>query len=212
MKDRDELNRCHRRRAKRPALLLLVGFALSLWTCAAVADAQPGKLVIKDSEGQALITLPMPSGSGWCMAWNHSVKGFEILDCYRNVAGQMVLERSHLPDFAAGLDHIFERGRQLSDGHGGYWIEDIDEPVPGNHYRLRAGSMKVDHRLVNRDRGRLETSIRQAREDCTDALPESVPEAVTPISISALAANQRVSVNLEDCEEETSTQCICPQQ
>ena len=82
-----------------------------------------------------------------CVLWRHSVQGFEVSDCYENRDGDMVLVRSHLPDFAAGLDHIPGRGRQVSDGQGGYFIEDLDEPVPGNAYVLRPGSAKVDHRL-----------------------------------------------------------------
>jgi hypothetical protein len=50
----------------------------------------------------------------------------------------MVLS-AHLPDFAAGLDTFPGRGRQVSDGQGGYWILDIDEPVPGDAYVLRPG-------------------------------------------------------------------------
>jgi hypothetical protein len=61
--------------------------------------------------------------------------------------GAMILVRSHLPDFAAGLDHIPGRGRQVSDGQGGYWIEDINEAVPGNSYILRPGAGIVDHRI-----------------------------------------------------------------
>lgn len=83
----------------------------------------------------------------WCVLWRHSVKGFEVADCYENQAGTMVLTRSYWPDAAAGLDHIPGRGRQISDGHGGYIILDINEPVPGNSYVLRPGTMKVDHRL-----------------------------------------------------------------
>jgi hypothetical protein len=71
-----------------------------------------------------------------------------VSDCYENRAGRMVLVWSHLPDFAAGLDHIPGRGRQVSDGQGGYWIEDLDEPVPGDAYILRPGSMAVDHRIA----------------------------------------------------------------
>jgi hypothetical protein len=84
--------------------------------------------------------------------WRHSVQGFEVSDCYENRGGQMVLVRAHLPDFAAGLDHIPGRGRQVSDGHGGYWIEDIDEVVPGGAYVLRPGGPEVDHRLRVGDR------------------------------------------------------------
>lgn len=63
-----------------------------------------------------------------------------------------MLERSHQPDFAAGLGHIPGRGVQVSDGEGGYWIEDIDEPVPGNRYLLRVGSKDVNHRIVWHDK------------------------------------------------------------
>ena len=70
-----------------------------------------------------------------------------MADCYENRAGRMTLVRSHLPDFAAGLDHIPGRGRQVSDGKGGYWIEDLDEPVPGDAYVLRPGRGAVDHRI-----------------------------------------------------------------
>ena len=102
--------------------------------------------------GALLAEAEVPEGTGWCVLWRHSVKGFEVQDCYVNRNGKMVLDRSHLPDFAAGLDHIPGRGIQLSDGHGGYWIEDLNEPVPGNAYILRPGTMKVDHRLQIGDR------------------------------------------------------------
>lgn len=81
------------------------------------------------------------------MLWHHSVQGFEVSDCYENRDGRMVLVRAHLPDFAAGLDHIPGRGRQISDGQGGYWIEEIDEAVPDNAYILRPGAGIVDHRI-----------------------------------------------------------------
>ncbi len=112
------------------------------------APAGEGFLEVHADDGSLIVALPMPEGEGWCLEWNHSVEGFAVLDCYRHRGGRMVLERSHLPDFAAGLDHIPGRGRQVSDGEGGYWIEAIDEPVPGNAYRLRVGSLRVDHRLV----------------------------------------------------------------
>lgn len=124
---------------------LLLFFSLSLaFAVPALAD----RLTISDaSTGAALASAPMAQGAGWCILWNHSVQGFEVEDCYENRDGVMVLVRSHLPDFAAGLDHIPGRGRQVSDGMGGYWIEDLDEPVPGNAYILRPGGPAVNHRL-----------------------------------------------------------------
>ncbi|MEM9351357.1 MAG: DUF1850 domain-containing protein, partial [Pseudomonadota bacterium] len=89
--------------------------------------------------GPEIARFNVPDGTEWCVLWRHSVQGFEVSDCYENRAGRMVLTWSHLPDFAAGLGHIPGRGRQVSDGQGGYLILDIDEPVPGNAYVLRPG-------------------------------------------------------------------------
>mgnify|MGYP001949265943 CR=1 FL=1 len=121
-------------------------------------------------DGAEVARLPVPEGEGWCVLWRHSVQGFEVKDCYENRAGHMVLVRSHQPDFAAGLGHLIGRGRQVSDGEGGYWIEDIDEPVPQDSYILRPGSMAVDHRLS---------------------------AASGEVSLSALAAHDRVRITLE---------------
>lgn len=152
-------------RAWLPALLLSAGLVLA----GPAAGQDEARLVVSNEAGEPLVTLPMPEGEGWCLEWNHSVEGFPVLDCYRHRDGRMVLERSHLPDFAAGLDHVPGRGRQVSDGEGGYWIEDLDEPVPGNAYRLRVGGPAVDHRLVVDDER---------------------------ISLSRLAADQPVTVHL----------------
>jgi hypothetical protein len=124
--------------------------------------------------GQLLARFSIAEGQGWSILWNHSVQGFEVEDCYENRSGRMVLVRSHLPDFAAGLDHIPGRGRQVSDGNGGYWIEALDEPVPGNAYVLRPGGPKVNHRLRTPDR---------------------------EMSLSALAERARVKIALEPEED-----------
>lgn len=126
-------------------------------------------------DGTKIATLNVPDGAGWCVLWRHSVQGFEVRDCYENRDGQMVLVSSHQPDFAAGLGHIAGRGRQVSDRQGGYWILDIDEPVPGNAYVLRPGGPKVDHRLK------------------TDA---------EEVSLTALAARDRVRIALEKNDAE----------
>jgi len=151
----------------RPELFgrLLLGAALLLGT-----PAPAGVLTATMPDGTELARLTVPDGTGWCVLWRHSVQGFEVADCYENRDGAMVLVRAHLPDFAAGLDHIPGRGRQVSDGQGGYWIEDIDEPVPGNAYILRPGSMAVDHRLS---------------------------AASGEVSLSALAAHARVTIALQ---------------
>lgn len=124
------------------ALLLLLA---SVWAGTGATEA--GVLVATREDGTEILRIPVPEGAEWCVLWRHSVRGFDVSDCYQNRAGRMVLVRTHLPDFAAGLDHIPGRGRQVSDGHGGYWILDINEPVPGDAYVLRPGAGTVDHRL-----------------------------------------------------------------
>ena len=106
------------------------------------------RLQVVTDQGEMLVDIAALPGMRWCIEWNHSVKKFAVLDCYRNVAGVMQLERSHQPDFAAGLGHTVGRGEQVSDGEGGYWINAIDEPVANNRYVLRVGAEAVNHRVV----------------------------------------------------------------
>ncbi|MEY8117273.1 DUF1850 domain-containing protein [Falsihalocynthiibacter sp. BN13B15] len=122
----------------------LCALLLSFNTLVAQADTLTATQV---DTGETLAVFDAPDGAGWCVLWHHSVQGFEVSDCYENRGGRMVLVRAHLPDFAAGLDHIPGRGVQVSDGQGGYWIEDIDEAVPTNAYILRPGAGFVDHRI-----------------------------------------------------------------
>ncbi|MCW4152726.1 DUF1850 domain-containing protein [Halomonas sp. 18H] len=163
----------------------------------AVAGAPAHQLRVIDARGDLLVSLPMPPGAGWCLAWNHSVEGFTVHDCYRNRDGRMVLERSHLPDFAAGLDHIPGRGRQVSDGQGGYWIEGIDEPVPGDQYRLRVGDEAVNHRLVSHGEPSLRRLVQCGRSAGGEVvLPNPVGQAPLTIRLSRLAADEAVTLGL----------------
>ncbi len=138
------------------------------------SPALAGTLTATLQDGTEIARLAVAEGSGWCVLWNHSVAGFEVSDCYENRKGAMVLTRSHLPDFAAGLDHIPGRGIQTSDGNGGYWIEALDEPVPGNAYILRPGGAAVDHRLRTAN-AEVSLSARAPRARVTIALTEDKP-------------------------------------
>lgn len=129
-----------------------LGGGLAALLLSVSAPAQAEVLVATREDGRQIARFAVPDGAEWCVLWRHSVQGFEVSDCYENRGGDMVLTWSHLPDFAAGLDHIPGRGRQVSDGQGGYFILDIDEPVPGNAYVLRPGAGPVDHRLRVGDR------------------------------------------------------------
>ncbi|PWG62516.1 DUF1850 domain-containing protein [Sediminicurvatus halobius] len=116
------------------------------------ALAGGARLEVVTDDGRILARLPLQAGERWCVLWEHSVAGFTVRDCYTYRDGRMVLVASHQPDFAAGLGHVPGRGVQRSDGNGGYWIRGIDEPVPGDRYRLRVGSERVNHRIRHRDR------------------------------------------------------------
>lgn len=111
------------------------------------AQTLAAQLTASLHDGKVIADLTVDEGGAWCLLWRHSVRGFEVMDCYLNQGGKMVLDRSHWPDVAAGLDHIPGRGTQISDGQGGYWIIDLNEAVPGNAYILRTGNAAVDHRL-----------------------------------------------------------------
>ncbi|MGC3873421.1 DUF1850 domain-containing protein [Halomonas sp. GXIMD04776] len=151
-------------------MLALFLLGLSMISVPGRAVDVPARLQVVSSSDTRLVDIPLQPGERWCLVWNHSVTGIRVADCYRYWQGKMVLERSHQPDFAAGLGHIPGRGVQTSDGEGGYWIEHIDEPVPGNGYLLRVGSMAVNHRLCH---------------------------AGNIISLSALAAGEPVTVRLQ---------------
>lgn len=105
-------------------------------------------LDVIDQNGKVLISIPMPDENSWCLLWNHSVAGFTVSDCFVNTQDALVLHSSHQPDFAAGLGYIKGRGNLVSDDHGGYLIEHINEPVPNNSLVLRVGSMAVNHRVL----------------------------------------------------------------
>lgn len=123
------------------------GAALFLLMLALPAQAQE-RLQVMSPHGTLLAEMPIPRGEGWCLHWNHSVTGDGVIDCYVNDGGRMVLSHAYQPDFAAGLGHFPGRGTLTGASDGGYWITDIDEPVPGNAYRLRVGQPAVHHRLV----------------------------------------------------------------
>ncbi|WP_440995217.1 DUF1850 domain-containing protein [Arhodomonas sp. SL1] len=120
--------------------------AAVLFLTAAGAHAESW-LEVATVDGRIVERMAISEGARWCLHWNHSVQGFAVADCYVLRDQRMWLERSHQPDYAAGLGTIPGRGRARSDGEGGYWIEGIDEPVSDGGLRLRVGSRRVDHRL-----------------------------------------------------------------
>ncbi len=98
-------------------------------------------------DGRVLARLPFPRGAEVCLRWAHSVTGGAVADCFRNRDGRMVLARSYLHDYAAGLGEVQGRGTLRPADDGGYWITGIDEVMPRDGLPLRVGPPRVGHRL-----------------------------------------------------------------
>lgn len=94
------------------------------------------------AEKSRLAAHPLPA----CLVWNHSVSGGLVADCFDHADGVLILRRSYLHDFAAGLGEVAGRGHLTQSPDGGYWIEGIDEPLPDGLV-LRLGGARVAHRL-----------------------------------------------------------------
>lgn len=118
-------------------------------------------LVVETSGGLAIGQLAFEPGQEICLTWAHSVTGGPVADCFENRSGTLVLARSYLHDFAAGLGEVAGRGTLRSAETGGYWIDGINEPIPGNALRLRVGAPFVGHVLTSGTQ-RLNLSARAA--------------------------------------------------
>ncbi len=110
-------------------------------------SSSPWQLSVSDSNQTTLVEISLPEEGHWCLVWNHSVQGFPVTDCFRMQEGQLMLDSSHTPDFAAGLGHTSGRGRLESDDMHGYRIVEMQVPIPNNHLWLRVGAPSVNHRI-----------------------------------------------------------------
>ena len=136
----------------------------ALFACLALAGSPlwaQSTLVVETPAGLTIGVLDFAPGQEICLTWAHSVTGGRVADCFENRSGTMVLSRSYLHDFAAGLGEIAGRGTVRTAATGGYWIDGINEPIPDNTLRLRVGAPRVGHVLTDGTR-RLNLSARAA--------------------------------------------------
>lgn len=103
-------------------------------------------LQVVDRDDRTVAQLPF-DGREICLEWAHSVTGGGVADCFVARDGRLVLMRSYLHDFAAGLGEVLGRGTLTSADGGGYWITGIDEVMPSSGLPLRVGAPRVGHRL-----------------------------------------------------------------
>lgn len=122
--------------------------ALCMILAAGTALAQP-VLEVATQDGTMIGTLDFAQDQEICLTWSHSVTGGKVADCFENQQGALVLTRSYLHDFAAGLGEVQGRGQIAPADGGGYWITAINEKIPGNVLILRIGTARVGHVLDN---------------------------------------------------------------
>lgn len=158
------------------ALLALSQVAQAQTPAETRAETRADVLRVEGRDG-TVAEAAVADGAEWCLSWNHSVTGGAVADCFRNDGGRMILSRSYLHDFAAGLGTVEGRGTIRSAPGGGYWIEDMNEPVAGGALVLRVGAPAVAHRL------------RIVAQD-------SVQDVAQDVALSDLAAGQRVILRL----------------
>lgn len=155
------MQRCRTNCASRPAVtailfrrkdaraLYLAGALVGVCLPMAISaqDAAPWRLSVSDASQATLVEIELPEAGRWCLVWNHSVQGFSVSDCFELKGGQLMLDSTHTPDFAAGLGHMSGRGTLESDDSHGYRIVDMQVPIPDNYLRLRVGDPSVNHRI-----------------------------------------------------------------
>ncbi len=131
--------------------LIVSGFLLARSRSSAKADTTAGPwLVVSTATGETILRLPLIDEPSWEVHWVHSVAGILVRDSFLWKDGTMLLTDSRTPRLdVAGLGHIEGRGVMKSDGAGGYWIADLDEPIPGNAYTIRIGSSFAPTTIVH---------------------------------------------------------------
>ena len=127
-------------------------FGAALLACLIVTGFQARAqdvLAVVSSDGTEIARLDFAPHQEICLTWGHSVTGGKVADCFENQQGRMMLTRSFLHDFAAGLGDMPGRGTLTPAAGGGYWITGINEAIPHNALSLRIGSISVGHSLDN---------------------------------------------------------------
>lgn len=156
------------------------GWGLCMMLAAGMAGADT-VMQVQLHSGNMLAEWPMPEGAELQLSWAHSVTGGPVADCFIHSGGRLVLTRSYLHDFAAGLGEVQGRGRLVSAPEGGYWIEGIDMALPDNRLSLRIGAAQVGHML------------RQGAGACD---PDPAAAGLAELPLSQIAAGEGVWLTL----------------
>lgn len=92
--------------------------------------------------GDVLAELPEDH---FTVSYVHSIDGLPIEEDLRTQDGRLVVERTRLVQFGAGMGQIAGEGRGYAEGR--WWVvDDLDRDI-GDELLLRVGVPRIDHRL-----------------------------------------------------------------
>lgn len=117
------------------ALLLVLGLAVPVWPAVTVST-EGDRLAVLDTE---TVTI----------SYVHSIDGLPIEEDLRASDEELIVERTRLRQFGAGMGHIEGEGKGHSQGK--WWVVDDMERRIGPDLHLRVGAPTVDHRLRSGD-------------------------------------------------------------
>ncbi len=126
---------------KRPpvALTALGAFLIFLWLAWPVTVLQVGV------ERLGSVFFPVREGSVVELEWIHSVSAIPVREVFEVAGGELWLEETHNPWFAAGLGEISGRGRTVAEGDHAVAIVDIHERA--EEMVLRIGNPEIHHTI-----------------------------------------------------------------
>ena len=106
-------------------------------------------LTVTTTNGEVLVSTPLPPGATWRIEWRHSVAQVQIVDVFAWRDGVLYVTDEYTPYLdIAGLGNFDGRGtlEQLADGS--YHLSDIDLALHGNAHDLIIGSERAPTVLV----------------------------------------------------------------
>lgn len=120
---------------------LAVGTALlALVTLVALAPVWPATRVTHGEQVLATATQRHLT-----IAYVHSIDRLPIEEDLRREGDQLIVERTRLREFGAGMGHIAGQSNGRADGE--WWVvDDLARPI-GPQLLLRVGAPRVDHRI-----------------------------------------------------------------
>lgn len=102
-------------------------------------------LVIKNTEGQVLLTVPVRSGQYFIIRYTHSVALSPVEDYFTIVGKEIVLDKTVYKDFGAGLPHMPEDNQHMQINNGKVIIDGLDRHF--SSFDVRVGRV-ANHVLV----------------------------------------------------------------